>query len=113
MQMKALRSANFAKLSSSSATSEVYWVASMSAGTPAGYWLSQTRSMVFPLSVTFTRLSVGVFWRVLSHASGHGKRANVAGGAGEEGLPRRSAGLMPSTGRLAIAGRALRSGLAV
>src|SRR3979409_1090985 len=49
MQMKALRSENFAKLSSSNSTSDVYWVTSMLAGTPAGYCLSQIRSMVFPL----------------------------------------------------------------
>src|SRR5215216_1193012 len=49
MQMNALRSANFAKLSSSSSTSDEYWVRSISAGTPAGYCLSQIRSMVFPL----------------------------------------------------------------
>src|SRR5437763_15331425 len=49
MQMKALRSANFAKLSSSNSTSDEYWDGSMSAGTPAGYCLSQIRSMVFPL----------------------------------------------------------------
>src|SRR5215472_3757143 len=51
MQMKALRSANFAKLSSSSSTSEEYCVVSISAGTPGGYCLSQTRSMVFPSKV--------------------------------------------------------------
>jgi hypothetical protein len=49
MQMKALRSANFLKLSSSIATSDVYWLTSMSLGTPAGYCLSQIRSMVLPL----------------------------------------------------------------
>src|SRR6185503_4281750 len=49
MQMNALRSANFAKLSSNSSTSDEYWVRSISAGTPAGYCLSQIRSMVFPL----------------------------------------------------------------
>src|SRR2546430_3271825 len=49
MQMNALRSANFAKLSSNSSTSDEYWVTSISAGTPAGYCLSQIRSMVFPL----------------------------------------------------------------
>src|SRR6266496_1037836 len=48
MQMNALRSANFAKLSSNSSTSDEYWVTSMSDGTPAGYCLSQIRSMVFP-----------------------------------------------------------------
>src|SRR5258708_16610778 len=51
MQMKALRSENLAKLSSSNSTSEEYWVTSISAGTPAGYCLSQMRSMVFPLLV--------------------------------------------------------------
>src|SRR5438094_7488147 len=49
MQINALRSANFAKLSSNSSTSDEYWVTSISAGTPAGYCLSQIRSMVFPL----------------------------------------------------------------
>src|SRR3984957_9483732 len=49
MQMKALRSENFAKLSSSNSTRDVYWVTSISAGTPAGYCLSQMRSMLFPL----------------------------------------------------------------
>src|SRR6266436_7096520 len=49
MQMKALRSANFAKLSSSSSTRDVYCDTSISAGTPAGYCLSQMRSMVLPL----------------------------------------------------------------
>src|SRR5437870_12470426 len=49
MQMNALRSENFAKLSSNSSTSDEYWVTSISAGTPAGYCLSQIRSMVFPL----------------------------------------------------------------
>src|SRR3954470_14611389 len=48
MQMKALRSLNFAKLSSSRSTSDEYWVTSISAGTPAGYCLSQMRSMAFP-----------------------------------------------------------------
>src|SRR6185295_9365866 len=45
MQMNALRSANLAKLSSSNATSDAYWLTSMSAGTPGGYCLSQIRSM--------------------------------------------------------------------
>src|ERR1700739_12844 len=49
MQMKALRSANFAKLSSSNSTRDAYWVRSISAGTPAGYCLSQMRSMLIPL----------------------------------------------------------------
>src|ERR1043165_8028885 len=49
MQMKALRSLNLAKLSSKSSTRDEYWVTSISAGTPAGYCLSQIRSMVFPL----------------------------------------------------------------
>src|ERR1700754_5161775 len=45
MQMNALRSANLVKLSSSNATSDEYWVTSMSDGTPGGYCLSQIRSM--------------------------------------------------------------------
>src|SRR6266581_9093678 len=53
MHMKALRSLNLAKPSSSNSTSEVYWVTSMSAGTPAGYCLSQMRSMLFPLCFKF------------------------------------------------------------
>src|SRR5579863_7230188 len=48
MQMKALRSLNFAKLSSSRSTRDEYWVTSISAGTPAGYRFSQMRSMLFP-----------------------------------------------------------------
>src|SRR6185437_15380901 len=53
MQMKALRSLNLAKLSSSSSTRDEYWATSISAGTPAGYCLSQMRSMSLPLSVRF------------------------------------------------------------
>src|SRR4051794_6543675 len=49
MQMNALRSANFAKLSSSRSTSDAYCVGSISAGTPGGYCLSQMRSMETPL----------------------------------------------------------------
>src|SRR5436189_5208650 len=45
MQMNALRSANLVKLSSSNATSDEYWLTSMSDGTPGGYCLSQIRSM--------------------------------------------------------------------
>src|SRR5689334_22557038 len=45
MQMNALRSANLVKLSSSNATSDEYWLTSMSAGTPGGNCLSQIRSM--------------------------------------------------------------------
>src|SRR6478735_9720128 len=45
MQMNALRSANLVKLSSSNATSDEYWLTSMSDGTPCGYCLSQIRSM--------------------------------------------------------------------
>src|SRR5260370_17319999 len=49
MQMKALRSANFAKLSSGSWRGDGYGDTWISAGTPAGYCLSQMRSMVLPL----------------------------------------------------------------
>src|SRR5262245_45066123 len=54
MQMNALRSANFAKLSSSNSTSDEYWVTSISDGTPAGYCLSQMRSM--GLSPQYSRI---------------------------------------------------------
>src|ERR1700742_4801277 len=73
MQMKALRSANFLKLSSNSSTSEAYCVTSISAGTPAGYCLSQIRSMVTPLQFRFrlTRqhacpasLILGRYWAI-------------------------------------------------
>src|SRR3981189_27821 len=59
MQIKALRSLSFAKLSSSNSTSDVYWVTAISAGTPAGYCLSQMRSMVFPLWFTFPFVGTG------------------------------------------------------
>src|SRR5215216_6131725 len=64
MQMNALRSANFAKLSSNSSTSDEYWVTSISAGTPAGYCLSQIRSMVFPLWLfPVSRPGMPRFWQ--------------------------------------------------
>src|SRR6266446_1155837 len=75
MQMKALRSANFAKLSSSNSTSDVYWDTSISAGTPDGYCLSQMRSMVFPL--WFGPRFLGrdaLFGAVLSNAAAGGER---------------------------------------
>src|SRR3979409_2258854 len=103
MQMKALRSLNLAKLSSSNSTRVVYWVTSISAGTPAGYCLSQMRSMVFPLwfrawSVLMARFlalglfarkrygarlfgRAGLFWAVLSKAAAHGKRLRLIGAA--------------------------------
>src|SRR4029078_10818397 len=67
MQMKALRSENFAKLSSSNSTSDEYWVTSISAGTPAGYCLSQIRSMVLPLWLVSAFCWAGrlVFWQYL------------------------------------------------
>src|ERR1043165_3496371 len=55
MQMKALRSRYFAKLSSSSVTSEGYCEASISVGMPGGYCLSQMRSMRLPRSWTLSR----------------------------------------------------------
>src|SRR5947208_4722350 len=75
MQINALRSANFAKLSSNSSTSDEYWDTSISAGTPAGYCLSQMRSMVFPL--WFGPHFLGrdaLFGAVLSNAAADGKR---------------------------------------
>src|SRR5580693_7374484 len=85
MQMKALRSPNFAKLSSSNSTSDAYWVTSMSAGTPAGYCLSQMRSILFPLLVcflVFARLPGrdALFWAVLSNAVADGKRRSTLDG---------------------------------
>src|SRR5438034_278323 len=80
MQMKALRSANFAKLSSSNSTRDVYWDTSISAGTPAGYCLSQMRSMVFPL--WFGPHFLGrdaLFGAVLSNAAADGKRQRIIG----------------------------------
>src|SRR5215831_2044364 len=107
MQMKALRLANLAKLSSKSATSEAYCVTSMSAGTPAGYCLSQTRSMVFPL--VNPRLSVGVVLGRLGHAGARGKRSAVTSRADvRDALPRlahaivrwrRLTGISPATRR--------------
>src|SRR5260370_35998658 len=76
--MKALRSANFAKLSSSSSTRDVYWDTSISAGTPAGYCLSQRRSMIFPL--WFGPRFLGrdaLFGAVLSNGAADGKRQRV------------------------------------
>src|SRR5690242_9531626 len=69
MQMKALRSLNLAKLSSKSSTRDEYWVTSISAGTPAGYCLSQMRSMgspplgLFPLNKPATSSGL-VVWVV-------------------------------------------------
>src|SRR3981189_2550025 len=63
MQMKAWRSLNLEKLSSSNSTRDSYWVTSMSAGTPAGYCLSQMRSMLFPL--WFTSPASWCGWSVL------------------------------------------------
>src|SRR6266566_5175607 len=91
MQMKALRSANFAKLSSSNSTRDVYWDTSISAGTPTGYCLSQMRSMVFPL--WFGPRFLGrdaLFGAVLSNAAADGKRQRIIGvslieGAGSGG----------------------------
>src|ERR1700730_8941664 len=82
MQMKALRSENFAKLSSSSSTRDEYWVTSISAGTPAGYCLSQMRSLLFPLLVRFPWLARllardGLFRAVLSNAAADGKRRHA------------------------------------
>src|SRR5437667_9822737 len=78
MQMKALRSANFAKLSSSNSTRDVYWDTSISAGTPDGYCLSQMRSMVFPLWFGSRFLGWDALFRaVLSNAAADGKRQRI------------------------------------
>src|SRR6266702_1645556 len=67
MQMHALRSANLAKLSSSNSTSDEYCVTSISAGTPAGYCLSQIRSMRSPpMLKPRHRGGTARFWAVLN-----------------------------------------------
>src|SRR6266700_1325754 len=89
MQMKAWRSLNFEKLSSSNSTRDSYWVTSMSAGTPAGYCLSQMRSMLFPLwftspaswggtSVLGSIEQCGGLWQA---AARYGRIVNYFGGA--------------------------------
>src|SRR4051812_23862439 len=81
MQMKALRSLNFLKLSSSNSTSDEYCVRSMSAGTPAGYCLSQMRSMVLPLWFCWVLPPFAgrdaLLTAVLSNAAADGKRLRV------------------------------------
>src|SRR5437870_4282187 len=108
MQMNALRSANFAKLSSNSATSDEYWLTSMSAGTPGGYCLSQIRSMGLSLeSSEFVCACIpkdvrdGFYFRQYGHAAEYGKRMRVI----DASDARPQAGLTPqnpfeSTGRL-------------
>src|SRR6478672_1832999 len=91
MQMNALRSANFLKLSSSNSTSDEYWVASISAGTPAGYCLSQIRSMVIFSRLPVRRLSGpdDVFWDSIEPAAAQGKhmaRQHMASGGGLTGI---------------------------
>src|SRR5450432_130647 len=115
--MKALRSRNFAKLSSSNSTRDVYWVASISAGTPAGYCLSQMRSMVFPLPVGSPVSGRGaLFGAILSNAAAHGKRRRAIGisltETGRSGRLKSSSGVRRGGGlliyRIGFAGRALR-----
>src|ERR1700686_361134 len=120
MQMKALRSLNLTKLSSSNSTRDVYWVTSTSAGTPAGYCLSQMRSMVFPLPVCLPVLGREVlFLAVLSNAAAHGKRLRAIGISltkkAPSERPKSSSGVRCGGGLLihwtGLAGRALRLGL--
>src|SRR4029079_4908934 len=113
MQMNALRSLNFLKLSSSNSTSDEYCVTSISAGTPAGYCLSQMRSMVLPsklLPVVWdgTRCLEGV----LSNAEAHGKRRRVldASRGSENGLFAREGSSAARRGRSVWGGRGLRLG---
>src|SRR5712672_3965226 len=117
MQMKALRSLNFEKLSSSNSTRDVYRVTSTSAGTPAGYCLSQMRSMVFPLPVCLPVSGrEALFWAVLSNAAAHGKRPRATGisltRTGPSERPKSSSGVRCGGGllihRIGLAGRALR-----
>src|ERR1700710_1382787 len=78
MQMKALRSLNFAKLSSSNSTRDEYWFTSISAGTPAGYCLSQMRSMVFPLWFASPLFGTGrLVFGSIEQCGGPGKRLRV------------------------------------
>src|ERR1700716_2451716 len=117
MQMKALRSLNFEKLSSSNSTRDVYRVTSTSAGTPAGYCLSQMRSMGFPLPVCLPVSGrEALFWAVLSNAAAHGKRLRATGisltRTGPSERPKSSSGVRCGGGllihRIGLAGRALR-----
>src|ERR1044072_2659588 len=84
MQMNALRSANLVKLSSSNATSDEYWLTSMSDGTPGGYCLSQIRSMGLSpqnLRYLFVRFRLRSPDRLVSGSIGkaaqYGKRLRV------------------------------------
>src|SRR5687768_1237295 len=103
MQMNALRSANFLKLSSSNSGSELYCVGSMSAGTPAGYFLSQMRSMVLSLErLTWPLLVATGGARSISDSIGNegdcGKRRDISRASGRgnslsaRGLERGDAG---------------------
>src|SRR5258706_8854472 len=108
MQMKALRSANFAKLSSSNSTRDVYWDTSISAGTPGGYCLSQMRSMVFPLWFGPRFLSRdALFGAVLSNAAADGKRQRAI----DVSLTRRKEPVLTGPKLALTAGR--RSGLLI
>ena len=80
--MNALRSANFLKLSSSSSVSELYCEVSMSAGTPAGYFLSQMRSMGLSLKNTARPLrSHRTGLRLLADSIGNDGRCGKRQGA--------------------------------
>src|SRR2546430_417050 len=98
MQMNALRSANFAKLSSNSSTSDEYWVTSMSDGTPAGYCLSQIRSMVFPsLFICYFPSLLGrdrLVFGSIGNAAQDGKRLRVIDALATK-LPTRLTGQKP------------------
>src|SRR5690349_12882653 len=88
MQMKALRSENFAKLSSSNSTSDEYWVTSISAGTPAGYYLSQIRSMVLPLWLVPAFIGSGrLVLGSIENAAADGKRLRAIDALGSRTGP--------------------------
>src|SRR5258706_6103318 len=117
MQMKALRSLNLAKLSSSNSTSDVYWVTSISAGTPAGYCLSQMRSMVFPLWFTSAnfrtgRLVLGSIEQCCSRWQAAARHGRIVDQERAAGLTRPKPALTTRRGggllirRLGLAGRA-------
>src|ERR1700730_3461259 len=101
MQMKALRSENLAKLSSSNSTSEEYWVTWICDGTPAGNCLSQIRCMSFsPLSSLLLPASSGQGCLVSGNIEQCGCRWQAAVRYRRIGLV---AALRPLTSRLGLA----------
>ena len=112
--MKALRSANFAKLSSSSSTSDVYWV-DVDIGGHAGRILLEPDALhgISPL-ITFP-LVLGrdaLFWAVLSNAAADGKRLRAIDALAIESAGRAAEAALTARRRLRCrAGLARRFGL--